>query len=96
MLTGTLRFKPGAIYATPGAQELIEAGLPVETFLDRHLACDWSELCEEDKQSNEEAILHGLRVFSSFALTGVPGADKLWVITEADRSCTTFLLPSEY
>ena len=54
---------------------------------------DWSEMVEEDQAANRQAIAEGSRVFSAYHLgTGV----KLWVITEADRSATTLLLPDEY
>lgn len=48
---------------------------------------------EEDIQANEHAVRHGGRVFSSYR---VGEDEKVWVITEADRSATTLLLPMEY
>jgi hypothetical protein len=53
---------------------------------------DWSEMATEDQQSNRDAITEGSRIFSAYTIEGV----KFWVITEADRSSTTILLPSEY
>jgi hypothetical protein len=53
---------------------------------------DWSEMDVEDQQSNREAISEGSRIFSAYIIQGT----KFWVITEADRSSTTILLPSEY
>ena len=62
-------------------------------LLQRHVILDPGELCEEDQQTNEEAVANGERVFSSYLLKD---GTKLWVITEADRSSTCLLLPDEY
>ena len=74
-------------------QALEEAGqLPVE-LLARHVTGDWGDLCDEDRAENEISVEQGLRILSAYELhTGV----KVWVITEWDRSATTFLLPGEY
>ena len=62
-------------------------------LLQRHVTDDWGDLCEEDKQENEFSLDKYRRIFSAYILkTGV----KVWVITEADRSATTILLPAEY
>ena len=54
---------------------------------------DWGELSESDRQANEHALKHDLRVLSAYTLrTG----ERIWIITEGDRSVTTILLPSEY
>ena len=84
----------GQVVATPGAVgALKQAHQTASYFLNRHLSGDWGDLCEEDKSLNDEAINNGSRVLSAYTLsTGV----KIWVITEADRSATTLLLPSEY
>ena len=75
------------------ANALEEAGqLPAE-FLSRHASGDWGGLCEEDRRENERALREGFRLFSSYTLST---GEKLWIITEADRSVTTFLLPLEY
>jgi hypothetical protein len=89
-----VKFSPGSVYITPGAQEQFTAsGDDPLAFLIRHLAGDWGEVNAEDWQANEFSLVHGYRLLSSYTLsTGV----KFWVITEADRSATTFLLPSEY
>ena len=68
-------------------------GVEPSTLLERHLACDWSDMCEDDQRCNREAVKSGSRVFSSFILAD---ETKIWVVTESDRSCTTILLPSEY
>ena len=87
-------FPLGQVVATPGAiVALLEAEQTPHEFLARHLAADWGDLVEEDKQANERALRQGSRLFSAYTLnTGV----KVWLITEADRSATTFLLPEEY
>lgn len=87
-------FPPGQIVATPGALRLLEQAKrsPLE-FLSRHLRGDWGDLCQEDKTENELGLKHGFRLMSSYPLTD---SEKIWVITEADRSVTTLLLPEEY
>ena len=84
----------GQVVATPGALEALEqASVQPFQLLARHQAGDWGEVCVEDKQLNDEALSDGTRVLSAYTLdTGV----KIWIITEADRSATTLLLPSEY
>lgn len=62
-------------------------------FLDRHIRGDWGNVCSEDAGLNDEALIDGSRVLSSYQTSR---GEKLWVITEADRSSTCLLLPSEY
>lgn len=84
----------GQVVSTPGAMEAMrESGQNAADFIGRHLLGDWGDLCEEDKQANEEALESGLRLLSSYR---THNGSKLWVITEADRSSTCCLLPSEY
>ena len=89
-----MKFQPGQIVATPGALDAFEtSGEAPLAFLERHLAGDWGELDEHDTRENELSLQHGWRLLSAYTLsTGV----KVWCITEADRSVTTFLLPDEY
>ncbi len=61
-------------------------------YLARHAAADWGELCPHDRRENELSVKHGWRVLSSYPV----GGRRVWVITEADRSVTTILLPEEY
>ena len=61
-------------------------------LLYRHQTGDWGDLEDEDKESNEEALINDTRIFSSYSIA----EDKIWIITEADRSLTTFLMPSDY
>jgi hypothetical protein len=88
------RFPLGQIVATLGAlAALQEAGDNPASFLARHVTGDWGDLDEEDRRGNELSVVHGFRLLSAYTLsTGT----KLWIITEADRSATTLLLPSEY
>lgn len=88
------RFPLGRIVATPGAlRALIEAGEQPLTFIARHAQGDWGELDEHDIQENEFSVISGFRLLSAYTLsTGT----RIWIITEADRSVTTILLPSEY
>jgi hypothetical protein len=90
-----LLFSLGKIVSTPGALDaLARANQQPHDFLNRHAAGDWgSELSEEDKAENEYSLQHGFRILSSYRTTA---NEKLWVITEADRSVTTLLLPEEY
>lgn len=87
------RFNLGRVCGTPGALKAIsEAGQDPFEFLSRHQSGDWGELCEEDRRENEYSLKHGLRLLSAYrTANGV----KIWVITEADRSSTTILLPEE-
>lgn len=88
------RFSLGAIVATPGAlRALDESGESALDFLRRHVSGDWGELDEEDKRENELSLAQGFRLLSAYRLRT---DEKLWIITEADRSVTTLLLPDEY
>ena len=89
-----MKFPLGQLVATPGAlQALQEAGQSPAFFLDKHISGDWGEVCAEDKRLNDEALVSGERLLSAYrTLRGV----KIWIITEADRSSTCCLLPSEY
>lgn len=93
------KFPLGQILATPGAVEALGQchQNPLE-FLARHSAGDWGELCDDDKELNDQAINDGSRIFSAYR---TKNGTRLWVITEATdehghRSVTTILLPEEY
>ena len=88
------RFPLGDIVATPGALDALrEAQQEPLELLRRHQTGDWGNLDEEDKAENEFSLTHDLRLLSAYTL---PTQVKIWVITEADRSVTTLLLPQEY
>jgi hypothetical protein len=87
-------FSLGRIVATPGGLRTLErANQSAALFLTRHAAGDWGELDPEDIRENEYSVAHGFRLLSTYT-TAI--GDKLWIITEADRSATTLLLPDEY
>ena len=89
----TNRFTLGKLVATPGAiRKAQEMGSPLLRLVARHVSGDWGDMSEDDKQTNEDALTHGGRIFSAYVMSGV----KFWIITEADRSATTILLPEEY
>jgi hypothetical protein len=87
-------FTLGRVVATPGALEALQdAHQAAQEFLSRHLRGDWGDLTEEDQKENDFSVFRSLRLLSAYHLsTGV----TLWIISEADRSATTLLLPSEY
>ena len=83
----------GRVVVTPGAFKLLlEAGGHPFDNLARHATGDWGDLCAFDRRQNEIALRDGYRVLSSYPV----GRECVWVITEADRSVTTILLPEEY
>lgn len=88
-------FDTGRVVATPGAGAAMkEAGISPLTLLARHISGDWGELDPEDVKANEISLTPvGGRIFSAYDL---PSKERIWVITEWDRSSTTFLLPQEY
>jgi hypothetical protein len=93
------RFSLGQIVATPGALEALQkAGQTPTEFLKRHAQSDWGDVCDEDRQLNDHALIDGSRLLSAYRTSL---GEKLWIITEAaddsgSRSATTILLPSEY
>ena len=81
------------VVATPEALKLLgDVGENPFDYITRHAAGDWGELCAFDRRQNEIALRDGYRVVSSYEMT----AGRVWIITEADRSVTTILLPEEY
>ena len=106
--SNTARFPLGQIVATPGALELLqETGFSAAALISRHVHGSWGDLSEEDRAENEFAVTRRLRILSCYRLVdaarlAATPTDKrsslptLWIITEADRSVTTLLLPREY
>ena len=87
-------FELGQIVATPGAlAALKKAGQQPGEFLTRHVHREWGDLADEDRRENEYSLEHGFRLLSAYKTNA---GDRLWIITEADRSVTTLLLPEEY
>jgi hypothetical protein len=94
MAARRVSFPLGQTVATPGALEALgQAGQLPFHFLARHARGDWGELCPADKRANDRALREGDRLLSAYKTST---GERLWVITEADRSATTILLPSEY
>lgn len=90
----TPMFDLGRIVATPAALQVLTARqMTPLNLLQRHARGDWGDLEAEDIQANQDALQHGWRLFSSYHLDPVT---KVWIITEADRSVTTVLLPDDY
>src|ERR1051325_3729627 len=88
------RFALGRTFITPGAEEALQiAGQTAIEFLRRHVSGDWGELSEEDIKENEFSLEQGFRWLSRYETRK---GERLWIITEADRSATTILLPIEY
>jgi hypothetical protein len=80
------------LVATPNALANVSSE-EIQRALQRHVIGDWGELDEEDKKANDQALLVGERLLSAYqSVTGI----KFWIITEADRSVTTVLLPEDY
>ena len=87
-------FPLGQVVAIPGALALLEAnGMDPLAFLIRHVCGDWGDLDEHDRRENELSLREGFRLLSAYNL---PNAERLWIITEADRGVTTLLRPDEY
>ena len=89
--TPAVAFALGRLVATPGALAL---GVDLLPYLRRHARGDWGDLCADDRAANEAAVRAGdLRILSAYQ---VRDGVRLWILTEADRSVTTFLTPDEY
>ena len=82
----------GQTVITPGAIEALSSGV-VMNALDRHSLGDWGDVCREDWEANERALKEGTRLLSVYHNDY---GTRFWIITEADRSATTVLLPDEY
>jgi hypothetical protein len=94
MTQTTSKFPLGRIVATPGALAALQAaGQHPHEFLARHMQADWGDVPEEDRQENELSLHEGFRILSAYHTRL---GEKIWIITEADRSASTILLPSEY
>jgi hypothetical protein len=90
----TIHLPLGQFVSTPGAiAAMAKAGQKPAVLISRHRKGDWGEIGNEDWNANNDAVEDGERVLSAYQLND---GTKLWVITEADRSATTILLPEEY
>ena len=87
------RFPLGDLGITPGALEhLLAAGVSPAALLARHATGDWGDVCAEDARLNDQDLVLGNRLLSSYDVAG----EKVWIIIEWDRSRTTTLLAREY
>ena len=95
-------FPLGRLSATAGAITALQLQRQdLVPYMQRHALGDWGCVCPEDAALNDEAVREGNRILSAYAIDPAKpckgyGENCLWVITEADRSVTTFLLPEEY
>lgn len=86
-------FQVGKVVSTPIAFiHLLNHDMHPLDFVRRHVAGDYGDICDDDILANTHALHNGLRILSSYLI----GREKVYVITEADRSVTTVLLASEY
>ena len=89
-----LLFDFGLVVATPAALDLLRSlALNPLLFLGKHAMGDWGQIDDHDREANRQALKNGHRLLSSYQLNR---HDRLLIITEADRSSTTLLLPQEY
>lgn len=86
------RFAPGKLVATPKVLSMIPRNW-ILNAINRHLNGDWGDVPPADKKENDYALKAGDRLLSAFHM---PDGQKIWIITEADRSVTTVLFPNEY
>lgn len=82
----------GRLVATPAVLDAVPRPELLAAF-QRHMRCDWGDVCEADWKENDNALKNGERLLSSYH---AENGTKFWIITEGDRSYTTILLPSEY
>ena len=88
-------FELGRVIATPDALDALqENNIRITELLIKHVGGDWGSLGDEDRLENEQSVKNGWRILSSYPLNNT--GDKIWIITEADRSSTCLLLPKEY
>ncbi len=86
-----MRFELGRVVATPGALKLLDWPGAL-SLIARHRRGDWGDLKPDDREANERALADGDRILSAYEVEG----ERVWVITEADRSSTCVLLAREY
>lgn len=90
------RFELGKLVMTKGVHDKMNSDIDfaigvLESF-ERYRSCDWGDHCSEDKAENEKALRNGERIFALYNI----GNEKIYIITEWDRSVTTILFPEEY
>jgi hypothetical protein len=85
------KFQLGDIVSTANALSVFDSTF-LQACLERHAKGDWGDLCDEDKETNDAAVKDGSQILSAYEQDG----KKLWVISDAGRAVTTFLLPEDY
>lgn len=93
-----MKFQPGRFLATPAVLHAVPRGI-IDAAIERHLNGDWGDVCDSDKRLNDRALKDGSRLLSAYHTPALGDKEKeirFWIITEADRSATTVLLPSDY
>ena len=88
----TAKFRLGKIVSTPNVLVALSQD-DILKGIQRHQAGDWGDLCKEDRKANDVALVEGSRILSAYQSGN---GTKFWIITEADRSVTTVLLPEDY
>lgn len=88
----TMKFALGRTLITPQARDTLDPA-DILSAIGRHASGDWGDLCDEDRQENEFSLPRYLRLLSAYHDRN---GTKFWIITEADRSATTVLLPEDY
>lgn len=89
-----LLFPLGQVVATPGALEILDrTAINAMDLIQRHQSGDWGNVPPGDAEENDKSVTNGWRILSSYAISD---DQNIWIITEADRSVTTLLLPEEY
>ena len=83
----------GQVVATRAVVDQIPPQVYMDAILTRHAVGDWGNVCDEDWKSNDWSLQNEARILSSYES---PKGIRFWIITEADRSVTTVLLPSDY
>jgi hypothetical protein len=86
-----LKFSLGEVVATANALTTLDPA-DIQQGLSRHSRGDWGDICDDDRKANELSLKQGCRLMSVYG----SGDKRFWIITEADRSVTTVLLPLDY
>ena len=91
------KFELGNLVATAAIDERMKTESDFRKFIqmsvERYANCDWGDLDEEDKHRNDEAVRIGEMILAAYIYP--KDKEKIWIITEWDRSCTTILYPEE-
>ena len=92
VITANPRFNPGRLMITRNARDVLPRS-EINAAINRHLRGDWGDVCKSDKGINDDALKNGGRLLSVYH---TKDDVTFWIITEADYSATTVLLPSDY